>query len=80
MEEMQLNIEEYHPQTEESEDQVEVMAVKVTNLPPNIRKLQIELFFESAKKSGSRSEDLENVEYDEAAHCAIIWFKDSEGQ
>lgn len=80
MDEMQLRIEEYHTHTDESEDQVEVMAVRVTNLPPKIRKLQIELFFESLKKSGSSNEDLDKVEYDEVDHCAIVWFSDPKGQ
>lgn len=77
---MQLQIKEYHKQTDESTEEGLVMAVKVTNLPPKIRKLQIELFFESPKKSGSGNEDLEKVDYDEATHCAIVWFKESEGQ
>lgn len=80
MNEVQLKIEEYHPRTDESEDEVEVMAVKVTNLPPKISKEQIELFFESRKKSGSGSDDVEKVDYDKAAHFAIVWFKNSEGQ
>lgn len=75
---MQLQIEEYHPKTDKRKGEVNVMAVKVTNLPPKIRKLQIELFFESPKKSGCS--EFEKVNYDDAAHCAIVWFKDSEGQ
>nr|XP_034317327.1 protein mono-ADP-ribosyltransferase PARP14 isoform X2 [Crassostrea gigas] len=78
MDEVQLKIDEYHPKTEESEDEVEVMAVKVTNLPPKISKEQIELFFESRKKSGSGSDDVDKVDYDKAAHFAIVWFKNSE--
>lgn len=74
MDEMQLQIEEYHQKAVESTGKVDVAAVKVTNLPPKIRKLQIELFFESPKKSGSSYEDL-----DEATHCAIVWLKKSEG-
>lgn len=80
MNEVKLQIGEYHPKTDESEDEVEVMAVKVTNLPPKISKEQIELFFESRKKSGIESDDLDKVDYDKAAHCAIVWFKNSEGQ
>lgn len=80
MNEVQLKIEEYQPKTVESEDEVEVMAVKVTNLPPKISKDQIELFFESRKKSSSGIDDLDKVDYDEAAHCAIVRFKKSEGQ
>lgn len=79
MDEMQLQIEEYHQKAVESTGKVDVAAVKVTNLPPKIRKLQIELFFESPKKSGSSNEDLKKVDYDEATHCAIVWFKKSEG-
>lgn len=45
MDEMQLQIEEYHQKAVESTGKVDVAAVKVTNLPPKIRKLQIELFF-----------------------------------
>lgn len=78
MDEMQLQIKQYHKKKDESEGLV--MAVKVTNLPPKIRKLQVELFFENPKKSGSGNEDLEKVDYDEAANCAIVWFKESEGQ
>lgn len=80
MNDVRLQIEEYHPKADESEDEVEVRAVKVTNLPPKISKEQIELFFESRKKSGSGSDDLDTVDYDEAAHCAIVWFTDSEGK
>lgn len=80
MNEVKLQIGEYYPKTDESEDEVEVTAVKVTNLPPKISKEQIELFFESRKKSGIESDDLDKVDYDEAAHCAIVWFKNSEGQ
>lgn len=76
MDEMQLQIEEYH---QKGKGKVDVAAVKVTNLPPKIRKLQIELFFESPKKSGSSNEDLKKVDYDEATHCAIVWLKKSEG-
>lgn len=78
MDEMQLQIKQYHKKKDESERLV--MAVKMTNLPPKIRKLQVELFFENLKKSGSGNEDLEKVDYDEAANCAIVWFKESEGQ
>lgn len=74
MDEMRLQIEEHHQTT------IDVVAVKVTNLPPKIRKLQIELFFENPKKSGCSNEDLEKVDYDEATHCAIVWLKKSEGQ
>lgn len=75
---MQLQIKKYHPKTDNSREEVKVMAVQVTNLPPKIRKLQIELFFESPKKSGCS--EFEKVNYDDATHCAIVWFKDSEGQ
>lgn len=78
MNKVQLKIEEYHPEINESTDEVEVTAVKVTNLPPKISKEQIELFFESRKKSGSG--EFEKVDYDEATHCAVVWFKDPEGQ
>uniref|UniRef100_K1RBT7 N-myc-interactor n=1 Tax=Magallana gigas TaxID=29159 RepID=K1RBT7_MAGGI len=78
MDEMQLQIEEHHLTTIESTGKVDVAAVKVTNLPPKIRKLQIELFFENPKKSGSSNGDLEKVDYDEATHCAIVWLKKSE--
>lgn len=80
MNDVRLQIEEYHPKADESDNEVEVRAVKVTNLPPKISKEQVELFFESRKKSGSGSDDLDTVDYDEAAHCAIVWFTDSEGQ
>lgn len=80
MNEVRLQIEENHFKTNESGDEVEVMAVKVTNLPPKISKDQIELFFESRKKSGSGIDDLDKVDYDEAAHCAIVRFKNSAGQ
>lgn len=56
------------------------MVVKVINLFFKIRKLQIELFFESFKKSGSGNEDLEKVDYDEVIYCVIVWFKEFEGQ
>lgn len=78
MNKMQLRIKEYYPETDESEDEMEVTAVKVTNLPPKISKEQIELFFENIKRSGS--EEFKKVDYDEAANCAIVWFNDSKGQ
>lgn len=80
MNEVRLQIKEHHFKTNESGDEVEVMAVKVTNLPPKISKEQIELFFESRKKSGTGSDDLDKVDYDEAARCAIVWFKNSAGK
>lgn len=80
MNEVRLEIKEYNPKTDESEYEVEVKAVKLTYLPPKISEEQIELFFESRKKSGSGSDDLDKVDYDEAAHCAIVWFTNSEGQ
>lgn len=75
---VQLQIGEYHPEIDESEDEVMGTAVKVTNLPPKISKEQIELAFESLKKSGG-SEEVKKVNYDEAARYAIVWFKDPEG-
>lgn len=80
MNEERLQIKECHFKANESGYDVEVIAVKVTNLPPKISKEQIELFFESHKKSGSGSDDLDKVDYDKAAHCAIVRFKNSEGQ
>lgn len=75
---MQLQIKDYYPETDESEDEIDVTAVKVTNLPPKISKEQIELFFENIKRSGS--EEFKKVDYDEAANCAIVWFNDSKGK
>lgn len=48
MDEMQLQIKQYHQKKSESEGLV--MAVKVTNLPPKIRKLQVELFLRILRK------------------------------
>lgn len=78
MNKMQLQIKEYYPKTDDSEDDMEVTAVKVTNLPPKISKEQIELFFENIRRSGS--EEFKKVDYDEAANCAIVWFNDSKGK
>lgn len=56
------------------------MVVKVINLLFKISKEQIELFFESRKKSGIESDDLDKVDYDEVVYCVIVWFKNFEGQ
>lgn len=56
------------------------MVVKVINLSFKISKEQIELFFESRKKSGSGSDDLDKVDYDKVVYFVIVWFKNFEGQ
>lgn len=52
-------------------------ALKVTKLPRGTSEEQILRFFENRKKSGGG--DVENVDYDEAAGSAVVWFKDADG-
>ncbi|XP_061194415.1 protein mono-ADP-ribosyltransferase PARP14-like isoform X2 [Saccostrea echinata] len=80
MNKQQIEIEEYNPAVDSEvkgeSDDLEVTAVKVTNLPPKATDEQIELFFENPRKSGGG--EVEKVEFDEATKSAIVWFKDPE--
>lgn len=77
MNKVEIQIEEFYPQSDESEGEIEVSAILVTNLPPNVTDQQIELFFENSKKSGGG--EVQRVEYDKEARSAIVTFKDAEG-
>ena len=77
MNRMEIHIEEYYPQSDESEAGIEVSAILVTNLPQNVTDQQIELFFENSKKSGGG--EVLRVEYDQEARSAKVTFKDAEG-
>uniref|UniRef100_A0A8B8E892 Poly [ADP-ribose] polymerase n=1 Tax=Crassostrea virginica TaxID=6565 RepID=A0A8B8E892_CRAVI len=76
MNKVEIQIEEFYPQSDESEGEIEVSAILVTNLPPNVTDQQIELFFENSKKSGGG--EVQRVEYDKEARSAIVTFKDAE--
>lgn len=78
MNKMQLCIKEYYLEIDESEDEMEVIVVKVINLFFKISKELIELFFENIKRSGS--EEFKKVDYDEVVNCVIVWFNDLKGQ
>ncbi|XP_062593153.1 protein mono-ADP-ribosyltransferase PARP14-like, partial [Saccostrea cucullata] len=75
-----IEIEEYHlpadSEVKGESDDLEVRAVKVTNLPPKTSEDQIELFFENSRKSGGG--EVEKVEFDEDSNSAVVWFKDAD--
>ena len=78
MKKKEIQIEVNYRQSDESEGGIEVSAILVTNLPPNVTDQQIELFFENSKKSGGG--EVQKVEYDKEARSAIVTFKDVEGK
>ena len=77
MNKMQIQIEEYYPRSDESEGEIEVYAILVTSLPPDVTDKQIKLFFKNSKKSGGG--EVQKVEYDQEARSAVVTFKDAEG-
>ena len=77
MNNVKIHIEEYYPQSDESEGEIEVSAILVTHLPPNVTDQQIELFFENSKKSGGG--EVNQVKFNQSANSAIVWFKNAEG-
>ncbi|XP_078312815.1 protein mono-ADP-ribosyltransferase PARP14-like [Crassostrea virginica] len=76
MNKMQIQIEEYYPRSDESEGEIEVSAILVTSLPPDVTDKQIKLFFKNSKKSGGG--EVQKVEYDQEARSAVVTFKDAE--
>ena len=77
MNKVEIRIEEFHPQSDESDGEIEVSTILVTNLPPNVTDQQIELFFENSKKSGGG--EVQRVEYEKKARSAMVTFKDARG-
>ena len=78
-----IDIKEYRlPQDESGESSEkkheEAGAIKVTKLPPGTTEEAITLFFENSKRSGGG--EVEKVEYDEANHSAVVWFREVEGK
>ena len=77
-----VEIEEYRPPQDESnecadEEYEEAGVIKVTKLPPDTTEEAITLFFENRKRNGGG--EVAKVEYDEANHSAVVWFKEARG-
>ena len=52
--------------------------IKLTNLPPNVRKDFVKLFMENKRSSGGG--DVTSFELDEGGKTAVVEFKDPTGE
>lgn len=71
---VEIEIKEYYPKSDKNDKQMDVSAILVTRLPPNVTDQQIELFLKNSKKI--ELGEVHSMEYDCNAKSAVVWFKD----
>lgn len=77
-----VEVEEYRTAVDEDESSSEEEdgggAIKVTKIPSDTTKEELDLFFKNRKTSGGG--EVEKVKYDKSANSAVIWFKENDGR